>query len=301
MKLHILDLNFFVPKVIGSYLIETDDGPVIVDTGPESTFENLKHSLSEFGYSVEDVRTVLVTHIHLDHSGAAWRFAEKGSKIHVHPNGAKHLIDPTKLVNSAERIFKDKMKELWGEIRAIDESQVITLEDRDVLKLGGLKFEALETFGHASHHHSYIVEDVVFSGDVTGICIEGGPIILPTPPPDINIEQWLESIEKLRRISPSKLYPGHFGEIQKAEEHLDLLEYTVFEMTEFVGNRLKKGIEENEIISEYLEMANKVMDENNVSEDRVKAYDFADFFWMNSLGLIRYWKKFRSSELAETQ
>ena len=141
----ILDLNFFSPKVIASYLLESDEGPVLIETGPDTTFPTLKGLLKENGYEVEDVKHVFVTHIHLDHSGAAWHFAQNGSTIYVHPRGAKHLINPEKLLASAKMIYKDQMDELWGNTEPIDEDRVVPLEDGQTVNIGNLEINAVET------------------------------------------------------------------------------------------------------------------------------------------------------------
>src|SRR5690625_5011623 len=116
----ILDLNFLEePHVIANYLIPSDEGLVLIETGPETTFENLKNAISKTGNSWKDVKHVLLTHIHFDHAGAAWKFAENGAKIYVHPIGLPHLNSPEKLWNSAKRIYKEDMETLWGEMKPI--------------------------------------------------------------------------------------------------------------------------------------------------------------------------------------
>ncbi len=112
MKVNIIDNNFFAKDVIASYLIENGGEPILIETGPDTTFNNLEKGLQDHGYAVEDIKNVFVTHIHLDHSGAAWHFANAGAKIYVHPFGAKHLAEPEKLMASAKRIYADQMETL---------------------------------------------------------------------------------------------------------------------------------------------------------------------------------------------
>ncbi len=293
--MEILDLNFFSPKVIASYLLQSAEGPVLIETGPDTTFSTLKSALNQRGYDVKDIRHVFVTHIHLDHSGAAWHFAQNGSKVYVHPRGAKHLVNPERLLASAEMIYKDKMKELWGTVEGMAEDRVIAVGDGDVLNIGGLRIHVLETPGHASHHNAYLSEGVVFCGDVGGIRIESEVILPPTPPPDVNLEQWFDSIEKIRKVSPDVLYPTHFGGYEDVKEHLERLEDNLKEFSDWVGERVKAGKSDEEIVPEFEAYTRKILSEHGVSKELERAYELADPFWMNVYGLTRYWRKFKLS------
>ncbi|HSE84035.1 MAG TPA: MBL fold metallo-hydrolase [Thermodesulfobacteriota bacterium] len=293
MKVHVIDHNFFRPKVISSYFVENNGEPILIETGPDTTFANLEKSLNDLGYSFEDIKNVFVTHIHLDHSGAAWRFAEAGATIYVHPKGAKHLIDPQRLVESARMLFKDQMDELWGEIKPIAEGRIHVTNDRETVKVGDLEIHTIETQGHASHHNAYVVDDVAFVGDVGGIRIEDGPVMPPTPPPDVNVEVWQESINKLREVNPQVLYATHFGGATDVKEHLEELESRLLATAEWVGERLKKGRSEDDMIAEYERDIRNMLKKSGVTPENIESYNLADFFWMNVSGLVRYWKKFR--------
>ena len=139
METIILDTQFYDKGVTASYLIESSDGLILIETGPDSTYSNILNSLSERGYTLRDIRHVFVTHIHLDHSGAAWHFAKEGSNIYVHPKGAPHLINPERLVASAMMIYKDKLEELWGRVEGIAEDKVFSLNDGEETKIGESK------------------------------------------------------------------------------------------------------------------------------------------------------------------
>ena len=293
MKIHTIDHDFFTQKVIASYLIENGSEPVLIETGPDTTFHKLEKSLNEHGYSTEDIRNVFVTHIHLDHSGAAWRFADAGAKIHVHPVGAPHLADPVKLVASARRIYNDQMETLWGEIRPIAGENIYEIRDREKIKIGNISIEAVETLGHASHHHSYLVDDLLFTGDAAGVRIDNGPVLPPTPPPDINIELWLESIRKILGLKPEALYLTHFGKSGDVEDHLKELENRLLEVAAWAGERLKQGKTEEEMIIELESMFNEILVKAGADKQLIEAYELADPFWMNVSGIVRYWKKFR--------
>jgi len=166
--------------VIAATALETEDGIALFDTGAESTFDNVVAELRRVGAAASDVRHVFVSHIHFDHAGAAWRFAELGATIYVHPRGAAHLIDPRKLVASATRLYGDKMEQLWGKFSGIAPERVRILEDNEFVRVAPFEIRAIATPGHASHHHVYHWNDTVFGGDIAGVRLGGGP---PAPPP----------------------------------------------------------------------------------------------------------------------
>src|SRR5678816_928431 len=156
MRVHVLDTKQLGrPGIIAATALETNNGLALFDTGPESTFANVAEQLQKRGFSINDVRHVFLSHIHFDHAGAAWRFAELGATIYVHPRGAPHLIDPTKLINSATRIYGDQMEKLWGRFASISEERIKILNDLDVVRVDPFELRAIETPGHASHHNVY--------------------------------------------------------------------------------------------------------------------------------------------------
>src|SRR3984893_5141366 len=165
--IHLLDTQHLGRRgIIASTLLESDEGPILFDTGPESTFENIAGELNRNGFAPRDVRYVFLSHIHFDHAGAAWRFAELGATIYVHPRGAPHLIDPTKLVSSATRIYGDEMGKLWGRFAPIAAESVRVMQDMEVVRVAPFEVRAIATPGHASHHNVYQWDDSVFGGDV---------------------------------------------------------------------------------------------------------------------------------------
>jgi glyoxylase-like metal-dependent hydrolase (beta-lactamase superfamily II) len=298
MDIKVLDINFFNPNVIEAHLIETSAGPILIETGPDSVFKNLEEKINESGYQMSDIKHVFVTHIHLDHSGAAWHFSKHGAKIYVHERGAPHIISPEKLMKSAAMIYGDDMDRLWGNVENVPEDLVYVIKDQETINIGNVKVKAIETPGHASHHHAYQLDDVLISGDVTGNRINKGPILPPTPPPDINIEVWQESINKIRELNPSVIYPTHFGGvggITKINEHLDELQSTLLEWTDWIGERVKAGKSDEEIIPEFEEYCTNLLNSAGVTKEDFKSYELSDPFFMNVGGLTRYWRKFRLS------
>ena len=212
MSVHILDTRMLGRAgIIAATAVETNDGLALFDVGPESTFENISSELRAIGFTPSDVRHVFLSHIHFDHAGAAWRFAELGATIYVHPRGAPHLLDPTRLIESATRIFGDEMEKLWGRFAPVPKERLRVLHDADVVRIDSLEVRAIETPGHASHHHVYQWEDNLFGGDVAGVRLGNGPPIPPFVPPELHIESWLDSIQKMRALNPARLYLPHFG------------------------------------------------------------------------------------------
>ena len=222
MQIQALDLSFQnVPRVTASYLVVGPDGPVLVETGPSSTLSQMQRQLAGAGYSPAEIRHVLVTHIHLDHAGAAGWWAQQGAQIYVHHVGAPHLIDPGKLLASASRIYGDQMDLLWGDVLPAPAERVTPIFDGDTVAVAGLAFTAMETPGHASHHHAYLLGDIVFTGDAAGIHLpELSMVDLPAPPPEFNLELWLSTVDRLREGNFKAIYPTHFGEVLQWRRHL---------------------------------------------------------------------------------
>src|SRR6266436_3685230 len=216
VKIHILDTRQLGRAgIVAATALETDDGIALFDTGPESSFDNVAAALRQSGSDPEDVRHVFLSHIHFDHAGAAWRFAETAT-VYVHQRGAPHLIDPSKLVESATRIFGDDMERLWGKIAAVPAERVKILEDNEVVRVPPFEIRAIATPGHASHHHVYHWDDNIFGGDIAGVRIGNGPPIPPFVPPELHIESWRESIRKIRALNATKLRPT-FAELEHSE------------------------------------------------------------------------------------
>ena len=293
MKITVLDLNFFQSESIASFLIDTGDGPVLIETGPDTTYNNLTELLKKAGYAPKDVRGVFVSHIHLDHAGAAWHFADEGATIYVNANGARHMADPSKLFASAKQIYKDDMDRLWGQLRPIAQDRIHPTGDGEKITIGGVTIQAFATPGHASHHNVYLADGNMFTGDVGGIRIKDGPIFAPTPPPDINVEVWQQSLGKMRQIGPSSLYLTHFGVYNDVREHLRLLEDMLLQWTAWIGDRVKRGIPDGEIVKEFEAYFKDLIRVRNTDQGLFERYELADPAYMNAPGLIRYWRKFR--------
>lgn len=288
-----LDLNFIRPRTIASYLVTTKAGPVLVETGPESVYDNLKKALAERGFEPADLAAVFVTHIHLDHSGAAWRLVEDGAPVvYVHPKGAPHLVDPGRLWESASRIYKDKMEELWGRPGRIAADKVVAVEHGRRVEIGGRSFWAIETPGHAGHHHAWFVDGVLFSGDVGGVRIGRGPVVPPFPPPEIHLEAWADSILKMRALDAVEIRPTHFGAYGDVGEHLDDLEERMYRWAEAVLDWMRQELGDDELVARFAAMEREELAAHGVDEGGQAEYEIADPAWMSIPGLSRYWSKF---------
>jgi len=299
VQIRILDtLQLGHAGIVAATALETNDGIALFDTGPESTFDNVVVALRKAGFEASDVRHVFLSHIHFDHAGAAWRFAESGAKIYVHPRGAPHLIDPTKLVESATRIFGDDMQRLWGRFAPIPADKLKILQDNEVVLVPPFEIRAIATPGHASHHHVYHWNDNIFGGDVAGVRIGKGPPIPPFVPPELHVESWRESIRKIRKLNAADLYLPHFGRIDEPiSEHLDLLDERVAKWSEWFRERIRIGANEDRLRSDFAAIEHSEIEAALPGSDLVTLYEAADPSYMAVGAATRYWKKYHPESL----
>jgi glyoxylase-like metal-dependent hydrolase (beta-lactamase superfamily II) len=283
--------------VIASFVLETKEGPVLFGTGPESRFSVLLDGLNALGYAAPDVKHVFVTHIHLDHAGAAWRMAERGATIYVHPKGAPHLVDPSRLWASASRIYGEQMETLWGQMGHVPEGQIEVVQDGQVIQIGEVRIQALETPGHAYHHHAYLIGDVLMGGDVTGVKIGRGPVLPPCPPPEIHIELWRESLARLRQLNLRQIYLTYFGLVEDVGPHLDALEVRLLEWADWIKQKLKSGLTREQMVLEFEAHVAATLRAAGLSQEEVQEYELADPSWMSVDGLVRYWNKHHPEEV----
>lgn len=299
MAVHIIDtLQLGRRGIIAATALETSDGVVLFDTGPESTFHQVTHELEQLGIDAADVRHVFVSHIHFDHAGAAFRFAQSGATVYVHPRGAQHLIDPARLIESATRIFGDRMRELWGQIAPVPYANVRILNDGDSVQVGQLEIKAVETPGHASHHHIFHWDETVFGGDIAGVRLGNGPPIPPFVPPELHVESWLESIEKIRSLNPAKLYLPHFGLVPgSVSEHLDALGERVTRWSDWLGGKIRDGKNEQALVHEFAKYEHEDLLSGGAAEKEIDDYETADPSYMAVPAAIRYFKKYHPEKV----
>ena len=287
-----LDLRFLqTEETIAAFLLETAAGPVLFECGPYSVFPILKEELRKYGYVPADIKALFLTHIHFDHAGAAWALAAEGTQIYVHPRGYKHLQDPTRLYASAQRIYGDKMQTLWGEMQSIRPELLYPTEHNEVITIGATEITALHTPGHAVHHIAWRIEEEVVAGDVAGVKIDGGPVVPPCPPPDIDLEAWEDSIALLLRSEIKSLYLTHFGKIADVEKHLSELREILRDWANFIKPYFEKGTPAEEIIPAFSTYTEQQLRSAGANDVLVQKYGYANPAWMSVAGLLRYWSK----------
>jgi glyoxylase-like metal-dependent hydrolase (beta-lactamase superfamily II) len=268
-----IDLHFGgVTQAIGVYLVDTDDGPALFDCGPASTIDALVRGLGDHGLALEDVRHLLLSHIHLDHAGAAGSLVRRhpGLTVWVGEVGRPHLVDPSRLERSARRLYGELFDPLWGELAPVPEENV-RIADGDVLG-----WDAFPTPGHASHHVSYLRDGTLLAGDAAGVRMPDAAYVLPvSPPPDITVEGWHDTVAHIRDRAPNRLALIHFGEHRDVADHLDRLERELDRWAERVGD----GMEQEEFVAAARADAG----------DDADLYDRVAPFWQSWAGLKRYW------------
>lgn len=290
-----LDLRFQGRgSVIASGIVESPAGVAIVDPGPTSCLETLELGLNARGISWSDVRYLLLTHIHLDHAGATGTIvrAHPHIRVYVHERGAQHLVDPTRLLDSATRVYGDQMDRLWGEFAAVPVDRVTSLVGGERVEAAGRVFEVAYTPGHASHHVSYFDSSsgVAFVGDTAGVRVDGGYVLPPTPPPDIDLEAWAVSIDRILAWSPSTLFLTHFGPTQDVRDHCASFADNLERGAARVRASLSEPGTDEERAGRFEEWL-RVELGRHMNESHVDSYVVAAAFRHLWVGLARYWRK----------
>jgi glyoxylase-like metal-dependent hydrolase (beta-lactamase superfamily II) len=272
-QLSVVDLHFGgQEQAIGVYLLDTDDGPALFDCGPASTVPALHQGLADRGLELRDLRHLLLSHIHLDHAGGA------GSLVREHPGltvwvsevGAPHLVDPSKLERSARRLYGELFDPLWGELIAVPAGNVRIAEGNV------LGWDCFPTRGHANHHVSYLREGTLLAGDAAGVRMPDAAYVLPvSPPPDIDVERWHQTVDEIRSRDVERLALIHFGVHEDVTAHLDRLEA---ELDRWAA-RVRDGMTQQEFVAAA---------QADAGED-ADTYDRVAPFWQSWQGLRRYW------------
>jgi glyoxylase-like metal-dependent hydrolase (beta-lactamase superfamily II) len=293
-----LDLQFLGRRGrIAAALIEAPAGALIVDPGPTSCLGALLGGLATAGVAPADVHGLLLTHIHLDHGGAAGTIVHRYPhvKVYVHARGAPHLEDPAKLLASATRLYGDDMDRLWGEFAPVPTANLVVPADGGVLDAGGAAFDVAYTTGHASHHVCYRDHrsGVVYAGDTAGIRVGPSPYVLPpTPPPDIDIRAWQQSLARLRAWEPAGIFVTHFGLHRDAAVHLDVLSRELDAWDDLAG-RILAGVAPGDRVSAFVDAVRSRIRER-VTDEEVQAYRESMSLEDCWAGLERYWTKVRN-------
>lgn len=292
-----IDLNFLGrPQIIATAVLRGPSGIALVDPGPSTTRANLIKSLATHGIALNDVRQILLTHIHLDHAGAAGTIVERFPHVEVvvHGRGAPHMVDPAKLLASAGRLYGEDMDRLWGDVKPVPQDRLRVVEGGETLEVAGREVLVAYTPGHASHHVSFFdtASRVAFVGDTAGIRRGSGSYVMPpTPPPDIDIEAWRQSEERILAWDPDTLFVTHFGPFHGARQHFQAMFENLSEWSRIVRRLLAHPSitdEERErrfIEEAFIDLRRRVGDAE--ADDYTRAGGL-NYSWQ---GLARYWKR----------
>lgn len=306
-----VDLHFLgKPEIIATAVLQGPGGVALIDPGPSTTIGNLRAALKQQGIAFRDVRHLLLTHIHLDHAGGVGRLAERfpSAAVWVHQRGAPHLVDPARLVASTVRVWGEaEMRELFGPTEPVASGRVRSLEDADTIALGDRDLLVLETPGHASHHVALVDSRTgsVFTGDALGIHVPDLPVLRPaTPPPEFDLERYVDSIERIRRAARSVLLFAHFGPLEEVDATCDLAIRRVRDWAGVVQQGVRDGNDPDELVARLesaaladIETGAEAGLDLETLEDRLR---LLSSIRMNAQGLARYWEKRRDRAARES-
>ena len=282
------------PGIIATVVVHDSGGVAIVDPGPSSTLPTLRATLGAAGISMRDVRAILLTHIHLDHAGATGTLVRQhpGLRVFVHEKGAPHMASPEKLVASAARLYGDAMDRLWGEILPVPPEAMTILRGGERISAGGRSFDVEYTPGHASHHISFFDRDsgVALVGDTAGVKLgPAGFVMPPTPPPDVDLEAWRDSLARIERWRPDTLFLTHFGpspfagHLSALGDHLELVSGLA------KTSLAREGTDEDR--EAWFADQLRLELSRRMSQPDPRSYELAGRFDLNWRGLARYWRK----------
>jgi glyoxylase-like metal-dependent hydrolase (beta-lactamase superfamily II) len=281
----LIDLQHQTERVVAVYLVETDDGLALFDCGPTPCIGALKAGLAARGLELTDLRHLLLSHIHLDHAGAAGTLVREhpALRVHVSEIGAPHVVDPSRLERSARRLYGDAFDVLWGELAPVPEASIEVVGDRV------LGVDCFPAPGHASHHVCYLHADgTLYAGDAAGVRVQPGRHVMPVcPPPDLDVEGWFRTFEEIERRQPERLALVHFGVADSPSEHLAL-----------VREELAKWAERGERMEEAEWGGAARGDREGAVGGEADLWERAAPLWQSYLGMKRYWDKRREAESA---
>lgn len=280
---------------IAAGLLESDGHRSIIDPGPGSTLETFYQQLQAHGLGVGDLDAILLTHIHLDHAGATGALVRENPRlaVYVHKFGAPHMIDPSKLLASAQRLWPHDLQRLFGEDLPVPAENLRIVEGGETLTLGSRKLEVVYTPGHASHHVSYFdqVEGVAFVGDTTGVRIEGNSFAMPaTPPPDIDLEIWDKSFTAILERKPARLFLTHYGYSDNPAEHILLFRERLHRWAALTADILRTAASDSAAMDAFMS-ATYAEISKHLPVNEADHYAFSAGLNLSFLGLARYLRK----------
>jgi glyoxylase-like metal-dependent hydrolase (beta-lactamase superfamily II) len=268
---------------------------VLVDPGPQVSFAEVERQLATHGARMTDVAAILLTHIHLDHAGAVGSIVRDYPhiRVYVHERGAPHLVDPSRLLRSATRIYGALMDALWGEFLPVPAANLQVLQGGEVIDVAGRQYQVLYTPGHAVHHVTYVrtSDGVAFIGDTAGIRMQGYTYIRPaTPPPDIDLAVWDASVAAINRVQPQALCLTHFGPVFDVADHLQRMQASNWRWAEYVRDWRLQGWSDDAQIAELRRIATAEMGVD-ATPDGIAAYQKGASIEMSWQGLSRFWQQ----------
>jgi glyoxylase-like metal-dependent hydrolase (beta-lactamase superfamily II) len=290
-----IDLQFLAtPRIIATAVLHGPAGVALVDPGPSTTLDHLLARLADAGITLDDVTSLVLTHIHLDHAGAAGTLVSRNPRLHVyvHENGAPHIVNPEKLLASAARLYGADMDRLWGEVRPVPAAAIRALSGGQAIECASRRLDVAYTPGHASHHVSYFCGDtgIAFVGDTAGIRRDVAFVLTPAPPPDIDLERWRASLKVISAWSPATLFLTHFGPWGPVNTHLTLLRENMELTSRWARESLARAGNDDAREAWFVEQVRRDL-RRHVTEDETRAYEVAGRFDLSWRGLARYWRK----------
>lgn len=295
------------PGVIASYLLTGASGLALVDVGSAASLDHLLAGIRAAGHEPEEIEHILLTHIHLDHAGATGALLRHAphARVYVHSIGAPHLVNPEKLIDSASRIYGDKMHVLWGDMLPVPADRITTLEDGVEVRAGDRVFNVLYTPGHAIHHVAFHdpAHAAIFPGDVAGVRLQDIDYVRPpTPPPDLNLEDWSASIERLRALRPETLYLPHFGPARGSDSHFTELQERLFAWGAIVARGMREGRNDQQLAEDLASASDpdvaRVASASGHDGHAVQRYELATNYLMSAQGYMRYYRKSHPEAIA---
>jgi glyoxylase-like metal-dependent hydrolase (beta-lactamase superfamily II) len=283
------------PRSIAALLMESDGASVLIDPGPESTLETLRAGLRDRGQDFRTLDGLLLTHIHLDHAGATGALVRENPhlKVYVHEFGLMHMIDPARLLASAGRLYGGDLQTLYGECAPVPKSTLKQLQGGERVRVGEAELEVFYTPGHASHHVTYWdrASRTAFVGDTAGIRVQGDAFLLPaTPPPDIDVEIWNQSLDTIASWETERIFLTHFGFIENPADHIRLYKERLAEWSALTRKLLESGMETTEAEKAFVDAVAAEI-KSTLPMDAADHYIFNGGLRLSWLGLMRYLRK----------
>jgi glyoxylase-like metal-dependent hydrolase (beta-lactamase superfamily II) len=293
-----IDLQFQgKPNVISAYLFAGQDRLALIETGPATTIPALRAGIESVGYAVADVTDIYVTHIHLDHAGAAGYLVREApaATVHVHTVGVPHLITPERLWHSATRVYGDRMEMLWGGATGIAEDRIHHLDDGMTVRVGDADLSVVFTPGHAGNHVSlwHDATQTIFTGDAAGARVPGTGFVCPTlAPPEVDIPLWQASIDRMAELNPRRLILTHFGPFTDAAAHLAQLSENLERWREMAIAAMRAGAGQPELTTMFHdEMVAGLAAGETADDATVETLELAMPSFMSAMGIERYVRK----------